>query len=162
MTTKMSPEKLQELVRMWLMEDGWSLRQETPQNGLWAFIADDGKGRKIVVGQNVNRPDTIILQGGINIDDVTSQKVDNLSEKDRDALLWDLRFGLLGTELEFMGIEIPLKLVQLSARVIGEALSKDCFLQRVSELRKGVLFVIWTLARKFSQQPPRQQLGFQR
>jgi len=154
--------QIKEQVRTWLMDDGWSLRQDKPQGALWVFIADDGKGRKIVIGQNANREDTIILQGGINIDDTTSQKIDNLPAEERDDFLWELRFELLRTNLEFQGISLPLKRIELSERIVIDALTKDCFVQRTSELKKGVLLVLWMLARKFAQQPPAKQMGFQR
>jgi hypothetical protein len=163
MTTNKSPKDLEDKIRTWLMEDGWSLRKETPQGGLWAFVADDGRGRKIVVGQNANREDAIILQGGINIDDNTSREIDKLPEGERNDFLWDLRFALLRTNLEFSGITLPLKRIELMERIVIDApLTKDCFVQRTSEVKKGVLLVLWMLSRKFAQQIPNQQMGFQR
>lgn len=162
MVTDKSRSELEEKIRNWLMEDGWSLRKETPQKGLWAFVADDGMGRKIVVGQNIGREDTIIIQGGITIDNFTSQKINELPESERDEFLWNLRFELLRTNLEFNGIMLPLKQIELMERIVIDALSKDCFTKRISEVKKGVLIVLWMLARKFGQQPSKQQMGFRR
>ncbi len=61
-----------------------------------------------------------------------------------------------------MGIEVPLKRVEVMGRICFDALSKDAFLQKVSQVRKGILIVIWILAKKFATQPPRKELGFQR
>ncbi len=144
------------------MEDGWSLRQETPQGGLWAFVAEDSRGRRVVVGQNANRQDEVIIQAQVNIGDDTINKLSSLPENEREELLWDLRFELLRTNLEFAGIETPLKSIKVSERIFLDALTKDCFLQRISEVRKGLLVVLWILARKFVQPPPPRQMGFQR
>ena len=158
----MSSDTIKEKIRNWLMEDGWSLRQETPQQGLWAFIAEDSRGRKIVVGQNSNKQDEVVLQGQVNIGDDLTNKLNNLEEEDRNEFLWDLRFELLRTNLEFAGIEIPLKSVRVSERIFAEELSKGVFLQRTSEVRKGVLVILWMLQRQFAQQPFPKQMGFQR
>ncbi len=162
MAIKMAPDKIKEKIRAWLMEDGWSLRQEAPEQSLWLFVAEDQFGRKIVVGQRVNKEDEIVIQGAVNISDDTTDRIGRLTEKERDDLLWDLRFELVRTNLEFNGISFPLKRVEVIERLFLDALTKDSFLQRASEVRKGVLIVVWVLAKKFAQQPPPRQVGFQR
>ena len=62
MATKMSPDQIKDKVQTWLMEDGWSLRQETPSMGLWTFVATDQFGRVIAVGQRKNKEDEVIIQ----------------------------------------------------------------------------------------------------
>lgn len=162
MTTEMPPNQMKEQVRAWLMEDGWSLRQETPRGSIWAFVAEDQFGRKIVVGQRAGKEDEVVIQGAVNIGDDTTDRIGRLVEDERNSLLWDLRFELVRTNLEFSGIDIPLKRIEVVERIFLNALNKDCFLQRASEVRKGVLIVLWILARKFAQQPPPRQVGFQR
>lgn len=162
MASEMSPDQIKERVRGWLMEDGWSLRQETPDRSLWAFVAEDQFGRKIVVGQRASREDEVVIQGAINISDDTTDRIGRLTEDERNNLLWDLRFELVRTNLEFSGIDIPLKRIEVVERIFLDGLTKDCFLQRASEVRKGVLIVIWMLAKKFAQPPPPRQVGFQR
>ena len=162
MASEMSPKQIKERIQTWLMEDGWSLRQETPEQSLWAFVAEDEFGRKIVVGQRAGKEDEVVIQGAVNIGDDTTDRIGRLSEDERNNLLWDLRFELVRTNLEFSGISLPLKRVEVIERLFFDALTKDSFLQRASEVRKGVLIVIWVLARKFAQQPPPRQVGFQR
>lgn len=162
MTAEMSPKQIKEQIQTWLMEDGWSLRQETPEQGLWAFVAEDQFGRKIVVGQRVNKEDEIVIQGAVNISDDTTDRIGRLTEDERNNLLWDLRFELVRTNLEFSGISHPLKRVEVIERLFLDVMTKDCFLQRTSEVRKGVIVVMWVLAKKFAQQPPPRQAGFQK
>jgi len=162
MATKMSPDQIKDKVRTWLMEDGWSLRQEAPSKGLWTFVATDQFGRIIGVGQRKNKEDEVIIQGAINIDDDTNDRIMRLTEDDRNNLLWDLRFELVQTNLEFSGISLPLKRIEVVERIFLDCLTKDCFLQRTSEVRKGVLIVMWLFARKLGQPPPAKQMGFQR
>jgi len=162
MASEMSSDQIKERVRGWLMEDGWSLRQETSQQSLWAFVAEDQFGRKIVVGQRVSREDEVVIHGAINFSDDTTDRIGRLTEDERTNLLWDLRFELVRTNLEFSGIDIPLKHIEVVERIFLDGLTKDCFLQRASEVRKGILIVQWMLAKKFAQPPPPRQVGFQR
>ncbi|MBC8511850.1 MAG: DUF2299 family protein [Dehalococcoidia bacterium] len=149
-------------VRAWLMEDGWSLRQESGAQVAWVFVAEDRLHRKLVVGQNTGREDMLVIQGAVALDEEMTNRVEQLSEKQRNDFLWDLRFELVRTDLEFSGVQIPLKRVEVSERIFFDALTKDTFLQRASQVRKGVIIVQWMLARRFAQQPPKKELGFQR
>ena len=162
MAAKMSPDQIKDKVQTWLMEDGWSVRQETPSMGLWTLVATDQFGRVIGVGQRKNKEDEVIIQGAINIGDDTNDRIMRLTEDDRNNLLWDLRFELVQTNLEFSGTTLPLKRIEVVERIFLDGLTKDCFLQRTSEVRKGVLIVMWLFARKFGQPPPPRQMGFQR
>lgn len=156
------PERIKDRVQTWLMEDKWSLRKVTIADSLWAFAAEDTLGRKIVVGQKPDREDELIIQGSINIGSELANKLENLPQIEMDELLWDIRFELLRTNLEFDGIESPLERIGVNERLFFDALTKDEFLKRASDVRKGVLIVLRMLARKFAQQPPKKQLGFQR
>jgi hypothetical protein len=162
MATKMSPDQIKDKVQTWLMEDGWSVRQETPSMSLWTFVATDQFGRVIGVGQRKNKEDEVIIQGAINIGDDTNDRITRMTDDDRNNLLWDLRFQLVQTNLEFSGIVLPLKRIEVVERIFLDGLTKDCFLQRTSEVRKGVLIVMWLFARKLGQPPPPKQMGFQR
>jgi len=162
MATKMSPDQIKDKVQTWLIEDGWSVRQETPSIGLWTFVATDQFARVIAVGQRKSREDEVIIQGAINIGDDTTDRIMRLTEDDRNNLLWDLRFELVQTNLEFSGIALPLKRIEVLERIFLDGLTKDRFLQRTSEVRKGVLIVMWLFARKLGQPAPPRQMGFQR
>ena len=162
MAAKMLPEQIKERIQTWLMEDGWSLRQETSDRNLWVFIAEDQFGRKIVVGQRVGKKDEVVIQGAVNIDDDVTDKIGRLPDDERNNILWDLRFELVRTNLEFSGISFPLKRVEVIERLFLDALTKDNFLQRASEVRKGILIVVWVLSKRFAQPPPPRQVGFQR
>lgn len=162
MDSGMTSSQIKDKVRTWLMEDGWSLRQETPQQSLWAFVATDQFGRIIVVGQRINKEDEVVIQGAVNISDDTTDRIRRLTEDEKNNLLWDLRFELVKTNLEFNGIALPLKRVEVVERIFLDGLTKDSFLQRTSEVRKGVIIVMWILARKLGEPPPPKQMGFQR
>jgi hypothetical protein len=162
MAEKTTPDHIKERIREILMEDGWSVREESTPKAIWAYIAENRARIKIVVGQKIDREDQIVIQGSVSPDDIIANKMAQLPEDERSNFLWDLRFELLRTDLEFSGIEMPLKRVEVSTRIVLDALTKDTFLLRTSQVRKGMLVIIWMIAKKFAQQPPQRQLGFQR
>ena len=149
-------------VHAWLMEAGWGVRQESGVGVAWVFVAEDRFKRKVVVGQPAGKPDELVIQGAVKFDETMTNKVEQLPEKERDEFLWELRFELVRTNLEFNGVRIPLKRIEVSERIFLDALTKDTFLRRVSQVRKGILIVLWMLARKFAQEPPKREFGFQR
>lgn len=148
-------------IQAWLMQDGWSLSQ-ADEGVAWAFIAEDRLKRKVVVGQPKGRPDELVIQGAIKFDETMTKKAEQLPKKEQDEFLWELRFELVRTNLEFSGIKMPLKRIEVSERIFLDDLTKDSFLQRVSQVRKGVLIILWMLSRKFEQEPPKREFGFQR
>ncbi len=153
-------KNIKERVQKMLLGDGWTLVDLTTKETIWAWIAEDPMHRKLVIGQRVGREDELIIQASVNITSDTTTRMNGLSEKERNEFLWDLRFELLRTNLEFEGISLPLKQIIVSERICLDALSKDAVLQRASEVRKGLLIVLWMIARKFGQPPPPRQLGF--
>jgi hypothetical protein len=155
-------DRIKERAQTWFMEDGWSLRKETLTDAIWAFVAEDQSGRKIVAGQKIGKKDELVIQGAVKVDEETSSKITQLPHNEKDDFIWDLRFELLRTDLEFSGTKLPLEKVEVVGRICFDALAKDTFLQKVSQVRKGILIVQWMLARKFAKQPPKKELGFHR
>ncbi len=102
----------------------------------------------------------MIIKGAVAFDEVATKKISQLPEDERNDWLWDLRFELLRADLEFRSIEIPLKRVEVVGRICFDALAKDAFINKVSQARKGVLIIVWVLARKVAERPPRKELGF--
>lgn len=147
-------------VHGWLMEDGWKLQKYILPDASWAFIAEDPGNRKIVVGQKIGRDDQLLLQAGVTPDENVNTQLDQLSEEERNNFLWDLRFELLRADLDFDGVTIPLKLVQIMKRISTDALTKDNFVQRLGQVHKGVIIVQWTIARKFGKPATHKEVGF--
>jgi len=142
---------IRDKVQAWLKDDGWTLGEQSVLENAWAFIVEDNTGRKIIVEQKPNREDELIIHSSIVVDEVTAQKIGELPEGERNELIWDLRFELLKTELEFQGVQFPLRQVQVGERIFIDALTKDAFLRRTANIRRGILAVMWVLGRKFSR-----------
>ena len=162
MANKLTSNDSKEITRNWLMEDGWSLRQASPEGASWAFIAEDPHDRRIIVGQKTDREDQLVIQAVVKLDDDAISRIDQLPEDERNEFLWDLRFELLRANLDFNGVMFPLKQIEVMTRIHSDALTKDIFIQRLGQVHKGVIIIQWTLMRKFAQQPLPRQMGLQR
>jgi hypothetical protein len=111
-------------------------------------------------GQLVGRPDRIVIEAHISVDQQTQNAIMQLPEAERIEFLWELRFELLRTELEFNDIDDPLKDVHLLHGIFIDALDRDTLLRRTVQIRKGIQLVEWVLEKKFKTHPPQRRFGF--
>ncbi len=146
-------EGLRSRIQKWLLAEGWRLREKQHEDAAWLVDGEDGAGRHIVVGQKKGVPDQVLIQGAVLLSDQHRQQFETLAPAERQDLLWDLRFRLLGLGVEFSGVQDPLQTVNVSQRIYSDGLTKDRFLQRASRVRNGILAVLWTISRRFSQWP---------
>ncbi len=160
MTNKSPLNDVKDKVHGWLMEDGWKLQKHTLPDASWTFVAEDPYNRKIVVGQKVGREDQLLMQASIIPDEDVTTQLDQLSEDECNSFIWDLRFELLRADLDFNGVGLPLKKVEVMKRISTDALTKDTFVQRLGYVHKGVIIVQWIIARKFTKPAMHKEIGF--
>lgn len=149
----MGPETVRDQVQTWLLDEGWRLSEKGHGDALWLLEARDGAGRHLVVGQKQGRDDQVLLEGAVVLAEPHKESFEALPYEMRQEILWELRFTLLSLGVEFHGVQEPLNRVMVGQRVYYDGLSKDRFLQRVSQVRNGILAVIWTVARRLSFAP---------
>lgn len=145
------------------MQDQWSVRPQNIAGTQWGWVAQDQRERKIVVGQLEGRDDVLIIQAAVAFADDGPQPLDGLSDPDRTAFLWDLRLKLLQMDVEFEGLEHPLRRLTFSDRIFADAMTKDEFFRRVSAVRKALLMALWTIAaRTENDSDDANRMGFGR
>ena len=138
---------MQAQISEWLGQDGWNAVETHSDETEWLLAAEDDRGRKIVVGQVNGTADLIKIIATIDFSDDLTKQIQ--SRSDRDELIWDLRFDLLRAGLEFSGVEQPLESIDLVQDIHkDESFSRDRFLRRVDDVKRGVLIVTWTLERR--------------
>lgn len=147
-------ERIRETVRGFLLEDQWQLGDVSGPDLAWGHLATDRQGRKLVIAQRTGRTDEIVLQANVNVHETTRAKLQALIPEDRKGFLWDLRLALLQMNVEFNGLNDDPQNIRVVSRIFFDGMSKDVFFQRLSEVRKALLTVLWMLNRKFEEQPP--------
>ena len=153
-------EEIKAQIQTWLMEEGWRIRTENVPDAEW-FLSGESEARvRIGIGQHRGRPDQIIIQGSVTFQQEQQEQITRLPPEERNDFLWNMRFSLLNMGVEFCGVAEPPKEIRISQRIYYDGLTKDRFLQRVSQVRNGVLTVLWMVAKKLAQPPPERTVGF--
>jgi len=154
------PEELRTQIQTSLMQEGWRIRTENVPDAEW-FISGESEPRvRIGVGQRRGSPDQIVVQGSVTFDQTHQDRIAQLPPEERSDFLWNMRFSLLNMGVEFSGVTDPPQEIRISQRIYHDGLTKDRFLQRVSQVRNGVLTVLWMVARRLAQPPPERTVGF--
>src|SRR5882672_2281009 len=144
-------------VKDWL-DTEWSLSDVYDPNTDWILqaMSKEGKeGQAFVVVQTTVFPDQLMIQGSAEIVLEMRKQLTEMTDADRRDLFWELRFGLLNLGVEFTGVTEPLELVMIRKSIWDDALTRDCFMNRVDEVNAAVIFVLWTLQRRL----PSAELG---
>lgn len=150
-TTASEREEVRARVQSWLLSEGWQLTEKPHADATWLVEARDAGGRHVIVGQKKGREDQILLEGAVGIAERHREQLALLPLAERLDILWNLRFALLGLNVEFNGVEEPLTRVMIGQRIYFDGLTKDRFLQRISLVRNGIIAVIWSIARRLER-----------
>lgn len=148
-----TPEQtsIREKLTSWLVAEGYTVREGQARDAAWMLVVEDPAQRRFMVGQKPNRPDVIVIQGTVAISDQHGQQLDDLPDEEREDFLYDLRFRLLGLELDFQGVAHPLRQVMLNEHVYWEDLTRNEFFRTLKRVRHGIVAVIWSVGRKLQQ-----------
>ncbi|HKZ80924.1 MAG TPA: DUF2299 family protein [Pyrinomonadaceae bacterium] len=141
-------------IQSWLMQEGWKIGElPITEAALWGITATSDIGHVIIVAQPRQPTDRTIIQASVTVDDDTKRQIAAMSQEKRQEFWWRIRLGLLEMGLEFSGFAEPINLLGVSQRIYDDGLTKDEFLQRVSQVKRGVIFILWMIQRGL-QQPP--------
>jgi hypothetical protein len=151
-------EKVKSNIQKWLLEDGYKIESQPNQDTLFRFVATDRTGIKTIIVQPKLMLDQIVIGAGIQFDNAQQSALQTLENKNRLDFLWDLRFGLLNLDVGFNGVAMPLKGIEITKTIYYDGLTKDALLQRVSNIKRAVIFTMWTFDRKFGEAKPKSDL----
>ena len=140
-------ESVRSKIQGWLLGEGWQLAEKLHEDAVWLVEAQDSGGRHLVVGQKSGKPDQVLLEAAVAMADNHRERFELCSYEDRQSLLWDLGFRLLHLGVEFHGVQEPFTRGVVGKLIYRDGLSQDRFLQPVSQVRNGIIAVIWTVAR---------------
>jgi hypothetical protein len=142
---------IREKLTSWLVAEGYSVREGQARDAAWMLVVEDPAQRRFMVGQKPNRADVIVIQGTVAISEQHGRQLDELPDRERDDFLYDLRFRLLGLELDFQGVAHPLRQVMLNEHIYWDDLTRNEFFRTLKRVRHGIVAVIWSVGRKLQQ-----------
>lgn len=138
-------ESTRDKIQNWLMNEGWQIAEQPHPDLAWLIRAEDGGGRRILVGQGKVREDQIHLEARVVIAEENRKMFESLPEETRRQNLWNLRFRLLSMNVDFAGVADPMQTVVLTQRMYTDGLTKDAFVQRFLTVRNAEIAVIWSI-----------------
>lgn len=150
---RLGPEQVRERVETWLMDEGWTLSENSHAGACWLVQAEDQAQRRLLVGQTKSPGDQVRIQATVVVAADHREHFESLPAEVRDAILWELRFRLLNMGVDFSGIGEPLERVTVAQRIYLDGLTKDRFLQRLAVVKNALIAVIWSIGRRLSHLP---------
>jgi hypothetical protein len=141
-------------VQGWLMQEGWQIAELPVLEGaLWVIQATNSVGHVVLIIQPAHLPERLDIQGNLTIGPEHQRMLGEMNGSERQDIIWKLRFDLLQLKVDFGGFTEPLTNVFISQRIYNDGLTRDRFLQRITQVKAGIIMVIWSLNRH-SNQPP--------
>ena len=119
-------QDLKEKVCKWLKEEEWVVQQAPAPDFSWAIVASNPSGLKINLAQPKDRLDQFIIRVGCDIQYAQSDLA-KIPPQELEEFVWDLRFELLRSEVEFDGLEVPLRRISISRTLYADGLNKNRF-----------------------------------
>lgn len=159
-TGDQSIEEVRQRIQGWLMEEGWSIGQADVPDAAWTLTGKDPVGRHIIVAQRANRSDQVLINGSVSVSKQHLGAYNALSQEERGLFAWEIQSTLLSRDIEFSVDGDPPSKFLIAQRIYYDGLTKDAFLQRVSEVRRAVTTLLMMYARKFQPAPKKKELGF--
>lgn len=141
-------------VQRWLMEEDWQIADfPAPEGALWTIRCTNAIGNVLFIIQSTRIPDRLDIQTSVGVSEDHQNLIAAMPANERASLWWDLRFELLKMKLEFAGFAEPVKEITLTQKIYNDGLTRDRFIQRINQVKAGILLIIWTINRR-SNQPP--------
>jgi len=135
-------------VQQWMMDMGYSVRQEATPGASWVLIAAIPDSVGFAVVQEPTKLDRLVIQCNLDVSQEHQGLLSDLSPAERSAFMWELRFGLLSAIVEFKFDGEPLTRVGVARPLYVDGLTKNTFAHAVQEVRHAGLFVSWKLMQK--------------
>lgn len=138
-------------IEKWLTDDDWKLTPFEAEGMLWAFRAATSDARRVVIGMPAQKPDAILVTCGLSVAEHQRQKLALLDFAKRSEFLWDLRHELLLRDVEFDGVESPLKAIAVHSMIFLDGLTQDNFYQRILRVSNAVMALACRFGRFFGE-----------
>ncbi len=161
----MTQKKIDEINRQimrWLSEDGLYKDKIHDERLHFNLVAEfpSNSGRMVNIIQPKNRDDMIVLTSGIALVEKHQKALQAMPKKEKDKLLWDVRYTLLFRESSFQMMPNPEELqnIHFSREIHYDGLNKNKLMEALRENFKCDLYIIWKFNEIFGEEPAPQPM----
>jgi hypothetical protein len=153
--TTIEIEETREKVKTWLIQEGL-FKEEIQVDNLYFQLAAEfppQSGRHLSVIQPKNHEDMIVVFSRIRLADSHRFAISSMQPKDREQLLWKMRYDLLFQDSSF---EIEpgasdLQSIRFTREIYYDGLTKNMLMQAIRENLKCELYVVWKFQEIFGE-----------
>lgn len=140
----------------WLLAEGWGLTEITDRSegAAWAIEGRDASQRVVIFGQGAKKPDVLVMQAPISVDETSRGRLAALGTKKNDELGWEIRFQLLEMGVQFSGLTVPPERFVLSSRLYTDDLGRNSFFERLDRLQAAIMAALWRIRRVLAEPAP--------
>jgi len=154
-------DKIKNMIEKWTNEEGIFKEEKFNDKADFHFIVEYPATRHVNIIQPKEKDDCILVLSGINLDDEFLKRLNKLGKKEKNAFMWDLRFGLLFREGQFNitpNVE-EIKRIQFTRQIYYDEMTKGKLMDVLNDNFKSFLFVIWKFQQKFGELADREAKG---
>lgn len=139
--------EVRETILKWLTEEGL-YRDRVQDEKLHFHLAAEfpaRSGRYVNVIQPKDRSDMVVVFSRIKLADVHRAALKALPDRERERLLWEMRYALLFREsnFEFEPRSGDLESIRFSREIYYDGLSKNALMEALRENFRCELYVVW-------------------
>ncbi len=131
-----SNNKIKNRIRDWLDSEHYKIQSDTQHNEHFRFKAEDNIGRQVIIARPKGElEDFIIIGGNWQIPPEYHEKLHNMAEDIKQAMLEELKMELLRLKVDYQGVKLPLRQVGVESRIAcDETTGRLQFLQLFSTM----------------------------
>lgn len=146
-------EETRDKIQTWLTQEGL-FKEMVQEESLYFHIAAEypaGSGRHVSILQPKNHDDMIVVFSRIRLAEAHQKAIAALPPKEKDRLLWQMRYDLLFQESSF---ELEpgkgeLQSIRFTREIYYDGLNKNKLMEAVRENFKCELYVVWKFQENF-------------
>ena len=154
MTSMQIPE-VRDRIKAWLVQEGL-FKEELHEENLYFQMAAEfpaKSGRHLSIIQPKNHEDMIVVFSRIRLAEAHQKAVSAMPPKEREHLLWKMRYDLLfqdsSFEIEPGGSD--LQSIRFMREIYYDGLTKNALMQAIRENFKCELYVVWKFQEIFGE-----------
>lgn len=145
-------------IEEWLARDGFDVAETTDPDTHRTLEAERGDDFTYTLVHPEPEADHVFL--GVALPgEMLSQALADATDEETEVFLTDLRFGLLGMDVEFEGLDVPTDQISMFVPAYFDGLSKDRFMEKLRSVKNAGLFIQWSLGPVEDRPSPPPETG---
>jgi hypothetical protein len=156
--TNQEVEDTRDRITVWLTQEGLFKEQVSDDNLYFQVAAEypTRSGRHVSIIQPKNHEDMIVVFSRIRLADVHQKAISAMLPKERERLLWMIRYELLFQESSFEMEPAggDLQSIRFTREIYYDGLNKNKLMEAIRENFKCELYVVWKFQEVFGEGTP--------